>query len=82
MAFDFRTELANKIFDEYYKALHRFGNYEGDWSNHRHDQSVMSIILAKKEIKPIHPHSTFFAYDDNPGHQPQAESVCFISKEM
>jgi hypothetical protein len=95
MGFNFKNEKACKLFEQYYNALNLKGCYEGDWSNeglqvsedmrvkgHRHDQSVMSIILAKEGIKPLHPHSTFFAYYGNPGHEPVSESVCFLSKEL
>lgn len=80
MGFNFNDETAVKLFSDYYKASSIQGCYEGDWSNHRHDQSVMSIILAKNNIKPLHPNSTFFAYANNPGHEPHAESVCLISE--
>jgi hypothetical protein len=93
MGFNFKNEKANKLFNEYFKATKIKGCYEGDWTNesnqvsqdnrvkgHRHDQSVMSILLAKEKIKPLHPHSTFFAYFGNPGHLPHAESVCLLSQ--
>lgn len=91
MGFDFRSAPALKFFDQYIEGA-RNGAYEGDWKNgngqvstdfrvkgHRHDQSVASIIAAKMGIKPLHPHSTFFAYHGNPGHLPHAETVCLIS---
>jgi len=93
MGFNFKNEKSNKLFKEYLKATSIKGCYEGDWTNesnqvshdnrvkgHRHDQSVMSILLAKEKIKPLHPHSTFFAYFGNPGHLPHAESVCLLSQ--
>ena len=93
MAFDFRNQKANKLFNKYLEATSIKGNYEGDWTNetnqvsydnrvkgHRHDQSVMSILLAQEKIKPLHPHSTFFAYFGNPGHLPHAETVCLLSQ--
>lgn len=93
MGFNFKNQLSVKLFNEYYQAINTYGNYEGDWTNesnqvsldnrvkgHRHDQSVMSLILAKYNIKPIHPHSTYFAYFGNPGHLPHAESVCLLSQ--
>jgi len=93
MGFNFKNEKATKLFDKYLSATRILGCYEGDWTNesnqvsqdnrvkgHRHDQSVMSILLAKEKIKPLHPHSTFFAYFGNPGHLPHAESVCLLSQ--
>lgn len=91
MGFNFDNKITCEIFDEYYNAANKIA-YGGDWINndlqvsknpnvkgHRHDQSAMSIILAKKGIKPIHPHSTFFAYYGNPGHMPHADTLCFLS---
>lgn len=93
MGFNFDNELSKKLFNEYFESTKVKGNYEGSWTNelnqvstdnrvkgHRHDQSVMSLILAKYKIKPLHPHSTFFAYFGNPGHLPHAESVCLLSQ--
>ena len=92
MGFDFRHKITNEIFDDYYVAANEKA-YGGDWVNndlqvsknskvrgHRHDQSAMSIILAKRGIKPLHPNSTFFAYYGNPGHEPHADTLCFLSK--
>lgn len=91
MGFDFRVDYARRFFDQYLNAVTK-GAYEGDWKNdngqvskdprvkgHRHDQSVASIIAAQMDIKPLHPHSTYFAYHGNPGHLPHAETVCLIS---
>jgi hypothetical protein len=89
MAFDFRTKLANALLEDYLNSSEVF---KGDWTNeanqvsidnrvkgHRHDQSVMSILANKYNIKIIHPHSTYFAYFGNPGHLPHANSVCLLS---
>lgn len=78
MGFNFNNKTASDIFDEYYNAAIP-EIYNGNWSNHRHDQSAMSIILAKRNIKPLHPHSTFFAYPQNEGHKPESETVCFYN---
>lgn len=76
MAFNFKNQLGCEIFDEYYNsAIPEI--YYGNWQNHRHDQSAMSIILVQKGIKPLHPHSTFFAYPFNEGHKPESITVCF-----
>lgn len=93
MGFNFKNEKSTKLFNNYFNVTNIKGCYEGDWTNeanqvskdnrvkgHRHDQSVMSILLAKEKIKPLHPHSTFFAYFGNPGHLPHAESVCLLSQ--
>lgn len=93
MAFDMRKQKAKDFIKRYYESHKINGMYEGDWFNyanqvstdnrvngHRHDQSVASIIAADMGIKPLHPHSTFFAYFGNPGHLPHAESVCLISQ--
>lgn len=92
MGFDFTNENTCKVFDEYLRLSDVYGAYEGDWINdkfqvskdyrvkgHRHDQSVISILAAKNNIPLTHPNSTFFAYFNNPGHLPHADSVCLIS---
>jgi len=78
MAFNFTDKKTCKMFDEFYNAAipEIFG---GDWTDHRHDQSAMSIILAKNKVKPLHPNNTFFAYTNHPGHMPHADSLCFLS---
>jgi hypothetical protein len=91
MGFDFRVVKTRNFFKDYLAGVYS-GAYEGDWNNnngqvstdprvkgHRHDQSVASIIASKMGIKPLHPHSTYFAYHGNPGHLPHAETVCLIS---
>lgn len=54
MAFDFSNETTNKIFDKYFYHA-TSGAYKGEWSNHRHDQSVMSILAVKYNINLTHP---------------------------
>jgi len=54
MSFDFTNELTNKLFDEYYYHA-TTGAYNGEWSNHRHDQSVISILAVKYGVELIHP---------------------------
>lgn len=54
MAFDFENELTCKIFNEYLNHVNT-GAYNGEWSNHRHDQSVISILAFQNNIKLKHP---------------------------
>jgi hypothetical protein len=77
MAFDFRTELANKIFSEYYNHAIS-GAYNGEWSNHRHDQSVISILAVRYKIRLTHP-KTIICYANEPTHT-WCEHSCLISK--
>lgn len=81
MGFNFTDENIRNVFDTYLGYAHT-NAYQGDWKDHRHDQSVISCIAAKKQIKLLKPHQTFIAYDGNPGHMPHAESVCLISKSL
>jgi len=81
MAFDFRDDSMRNVFDTYLGYAHT-NAYQGEWSNHRHDQSVISCIAYKRNIKLLHPNSTFIAYDNHPGHLPHADSVCLISKSL
>lgn len=90
MGFNFNSIRAQEMFRLYANGT---DGYVGAWTNdngqvsddkrvkgHRHDQSVMSLILDAHGIKPLHPHSTFFAYFGNPGHMPHAETVCLLSQ--
>lgn len=78
MGFNFNTEIGTKTFDEYLGFAHT-NAYQGSWSNHRHDQSVISCIAHKKGIELLHPNQTFIAYEGNEGMLPHAETVCLIS---
>jgi hypothetical protein len=93
MGFDFRNQLTNHIFDEYLRLSEVEGAFEGSWHNdrlqlsndyrvrgHRHDQSVISILAVKYGIRLTHPNSTYFAYFNNAGHLPHANTVCLLSQ--
>jgi hypothetical protein len=79
MAFNFKDKKCKKMFKQFYdSAIPEC--FDGDWADHRHDQSAMSIILAKNKVKPLHPNNTFFAYTNHPGHLPHADTLCFLSQ--
>lgn len=93
MGFDFANTKAGEMFDEYVKLAAEEATYKGSWSNnncevssdmrvkgHRHDQSVMSLILHKHGIKPIRAQDTFFAYETHRQVMSIAESVCLFSQ--
>lgn len=46
LGLDFRTEIANKFFDQW-KASALAGCFKGDWSDHRHDMTCGSIIAQR-----------------------------------
>lgn len=81
MAFDFRDDNIRNVFDTYLGYAHTDA-YQGSWENHRHDQSVISCIAYKRNIKLLHPNNTFIAYANHPGHLPHAETVCLISETL
>jgi hypothetical protein len=54
--------------------------YPGSWSDHRHDQTVMSFLIHEQKLKILEGQSTFFAYEQHYGVLPIAESVCLVSK--
>ena len=53
-AFDLSKTLAKSIIDDYRKAQ-QAGMFKGNWVNHRHDQSCLSIILHNHEFEPLAP---------------------------
>ena len=93
MGFDFSNPKANEIFEEYLQLAKEEETYMGSWTNvnaevssdlrckgHRHDQSVISLILHKHGIKPLHAQSTFFAYETHRQVMPISETVCLFSQ--
>lgn len=80
MAFDFRTELANKIFDEYYHHA-TTGAYNGEWTNHRHDQSVISILAVKHKIRLTNP-ASIICYANEPSHTWLDKAVLISNRSL
>jgi hypothetical protein len=78
MGFNFNTKIGTDTFNEYLGFAHT-NAYQGNWHEHRHDQSVISCIAQQKGIELLHPNRTFIAYENNEGMKPHAESVCLIS---
>jgi hypothetical protein len=78
MGFNFNTKIGTDTFNEYLGFAHT-NAYQGNWHEHRHDQSVISCIAQQKGIELLHPNRTFIAYEGNEGMKPHAESVCLIS---
>lgn len=66
LGLDFNNPLAYQFFDEWTAAM-REGIFNGDWGNHRHDQTCASLIAYKLGMK-LQDGNTFFVYgkDDEP----------------
>lgn len=77
MGFDFRSDIANSFFCNWFRFANDGETFVGDWTNerqqissdprvkgHRHDQTVASILAHKMGIKLLE-HHTFFG--PNPG---------------
>jgi hypothetical protein len=54
--------------------------YTGSWTDHRHDQTVMSFLIHKYGLDILTAHETFFSYTHFSDHFKIADSVCLISK--
>lgn len=81
MGFDFTNSLVRDIFIEY-KAL-ADDLYPGSWTDHRHDQSVMSLILDRDGVNLLEGHKTFFAYwPEHYDNLTVSESVCLQSRGL
>ena len=84
MGFDFSSNIntqAFKIFNRYMMPSNEL--YPGSWSDHRHDQTVMSFVLNKYNYKILEGHKTFFIYEhfkQVPEFQPISDSVALISR--
>ena len=77
MGFDFRQEYVRNLFADYYRYSEAL--YPGPWSEHRHDQTVMSFLLYDHGFNIMTGHETFFAYEEHRGILPFADSIALIS---
>ena len=66
LGLDLDNPLAYQFFDQWCEAM-RNGIFNGDWNNHRHDQTCASLIAHKLGMK-LQDGNTFFVYgnDDEP----------------
>jgi hypothetical protein len=78
MGFNFKFEEVNDLANEYYELADML--YPGSWSNHRHDQTVMSFLLHRDGFNILVGQDTFFAYKNHHGVLPIADSVCLLSE--
>lgn len=84
MGFDMRDASVYYLFKDYMSELYRL--YHGSWDNHRHDQSVMSCLLATKfqekgrqDFNILNGHDTYFIYEHFRNVFTISESVCLVS---
>lgn len=55
--------------------------YPGSWSDHRHDQSVASLLIHQNEMTILNGQQTFFMYENHRFAVPiNEETICLISK--
>lgn len=93
MGFNMQNEKTKILFDKYFEAAKDGISYLGSWTNknyevsldlkckgHRHDQSVISILINKMNLDIHTGHETYFAYNNHPAMQPLADSVCLLSQ--
>ena len=78
MGFNFRHEHVDELVTEYYELADML--YPGSWSNHRHDQTVMSFLLDRDGFNILVGQDTFFAYKNHHGVLPIADSLCLLSE--
>lgn len=79
MGFDFTNPMVKSIFTKY-KELEYL--YPGSWTDHRHDQTVMSLLIHQFGLDILTAHETFFIYEQfkNVKEFKIADSVCLVSK--
>lgn len=78
MGFNFTDQAVSGLQDEYFELADML--YPGSWSDHRHDQTVMSYLLNRDGFHILVGQDTFFAYKNHHGVLPIAESVCLLSE--
>jgi hypothetical protein len=52
---------ASEFIEQYYQGALN-GSYVGSWDDHRHDQTVASILINKLNLPILQGHETFFMY--------------------
>ena len=52
---------ASDFIEQYYQGALN-GSYVGSWDDHRHDQTVASILIDRLKIPILQGHETFFMY--------------------
>lgn len=90
MGFDFESSSTEDFFKEYKDVAHDL--YPGEWDNDeltesndarvrgsRHDQSVISCIAHKRNLRITNAQQTYFCYLEHKKVLPIAESVCMYS---
>lgn len=90
--FDVNNPKAKEFLYKYISAASDGVSYQGDWTNenlqvsndmrcrgHRHDQSVMSIIVKQMGLDITNAQETFFAYNEHKGKIKISDTVCLWS---
>ena len=81
MGFDFRVKAVMDLFQEYKNLANDL--YPGSWANHRHDQSVISVLIDRDGFNILEGHKTFFAYwPEHYNNLEVSESVCLQSRGL
>jgi hypothetical protein len=81
VGFDFRRQVSVEFFEKW-KAAMLAGMFKGDWTEHRHDMTVGSIIANQMGlVSKYSPGGNFFAYIGE-GYGPPGPNVCFHLKGM
>ena len=78
MGFRIRFDGAPKFFDEYLGLADEL--YPGSWNDHRHDQTVMSFLIAKYGLTILDGYNSYFIYQHFHDHFKIADSVCLVSR--
>lgn len=80
MGFRISTEFSfyHETFIQYKNLANEL--YPGSWDDHRHDQTVISLLIHRHKMNIDKGQDTFFAYEQHYGVLPIADSVCLVSK--
>ena len=54
-------DKANVFIDQYYEGALN-GSFVGSWDDHRHDQTVASLLINRNNLPILQGHETFFMY--------------------
>ncbi len=88
-AMGLNRNLAKDFIQEYYDYCNK-GAFKGSWDNHRHDQTVASILIERYTYPILTGFETFFMYEEHinktvkvdgvPLTMTKGDDVCLISK--
>ena len=75
---DIDNPIGAELYEKWFRAMEA-GAFKGSWTDHRHDQTALSIIIAQMGLdSKITECGTFFAYSGPEYKEPNESAVCLV----